>query len=58
MMPSRPDVNTEMELMQPRYISSVFYIEGNPIDPRDLKRCLIEKANAVIILSDKLSFDA
>ena len=47
-----------MELMQSKYVSSVFYLEGNPLDQRDLKRCLIEKAKAVIILSDKLSFDA
>ena len=54
----RPDAVVEMDLMSSPYFSSVYYIEGNPLDPRDLKRCLVEKAKAVIILSDKLSFDA
>lgn len=58
MTPTRPDPNTEMDLMSSQYVSSVYYIEGNPLDQRDLRRCLVEKAKAVIILSDKLSFDA
>lgn len=44
--------------MQDQNSSSIFVLEGDPLDPRDLKRCLIEKAQAIIILSDKLSFDA
>ncbi|CDW84459.1 cation channel family protein [Stylonychia lemnae] len=57
MMPQRPDPTFEMELMQSKYATSVFYIEGNPLDQRDLRRCLVEKSKAVVILSDKLSFD-
>ena len=58
MTPYRPDPSIELELMKSKYTSSVFYIEGNPLDQRDLRRSLIEKAKAVIILSDKLSYDA
>jgi len=31
-MPQRPDPTFEMELMQSKYATSVFYIEGNPLD--------------------------
>jgi hypothetical protein len=36
----------------------VFYLEGNPLESQELKRCQIEKAKGVIIFSDKLSSDA
>jgi len=58
MMPSRPDPATQLILVKPNYSTILFYIEGNSLDPIDLGRCLVEKANAVIILSDKFSFDA
>lgn len=58
MQPCRPDATIELTLMQPQYASCVFYLEGNPLDSQDLKRCQIENAKAVIIFSDKLSFDA
>jgi hypothetical protein len=58
MQPSRPDPTIELTLMQTKYSSCVFYLEGNPLDQQDLKRCQIENAKAVIIFSDKLSFDA
>eukprot|EP00356_Strombidium_inclinatum_P015345 CAMPEP_0170485948 /NCGR_PEP_ID=MMETSP0208-20121228/5086_1 /TAXON_ID=197538 /ORGANISM="Strombidium inclinatum, Strain S3" /LENGTH=150 /DNA_ID=CAMNT_0010759761 /DNA_START=981 /DNA_END=1433 /DNA_ORIENTATION=+ len=47
-----------MVLMKPKYVSTLQYIEGSSLDPNDLKRCLVQKAKAVIILSDKFSFDA
>lgn len=34
------------------------YIEGSSLIESDLKRCHVYKAEAVIILSDKFSFDA
>lgn len=58
MRPTRPDPNTELILMKPEFISTLQYIEGNSLDQNDLKRCLVQKAKAVIILSDKFSFDA
>ena len=58
MRPNRPDPNTEMILMKPKYTSSLQYIEGSSLDPNDMRRCLVHKAKAVIILSDKFSFDA
>ena len=58
MMPSRPDPATELILIKPSYSTILFYIEGNSLDHVDLSRCLVERANAVIILSDKFSFDA
>lgn len=56
--PRRPDPSIELALMQPQYSSRVFYLEGNPLDVSDLRRCQVENAKAVIIFSDKLSFDA
>jgi hypothetical protein len=58
MMPTRPDQATEIILMRPNFATTLFYIEGSSLDPIDLGRCFVERANAVIILSDKFSFDA
>jgi hypothetical protein len=58
MMPSRPDPATEIILGKANFSTTLFYIEGNSLDHIDLSRCLVEKAKAVIILSDKFSFDA
>lgn len=44
--------------MKPEYMSLVHYIEGSTLDQKALKRCKLEKAKAVIILSDKFSYDA
>lgn len=58
MMPTRPDPQTELIMMKPRFMTTLFYIEGSTLDQKALKRCKIEKSQAVIILSDKFSFDA
>ena len=58
MMPQRPDPVTELMLLKPQFVSTLCYIEGSSLDSKDLKRCLLNKAQAVIILSDKFSFDA
>jgi hypothetical protein len=58
MLPQRPSADTEMRLMNKQYVSTVLYMEGNTLDHKDLKRCLIEKARTVVILSDKLTHDA
>ena len=58
MMAARPDPATEIILMKPNFVTTLFYIEGNSLDHTDLGRCLVERADAVIILSDKFSFDA
>jgi hypothetical protein len=42
----------------PAISSNVFYIQGDPLKEKDLKRCQVEKAKAVIILCDKQSGDA
>lgn len=54
-MPHRPSPETEMRLMHKSYVTSVVYMEGNTLDHSDLKRCLVEKARTVVILSDKLA---
>jgi hypothetical protein len=41
MRANRPDPNTELILMKPKFISTLQYIEGNSLDPNDLKRCLV-----------------
>ena len=45
-------------MMKHRFMTTLFYIEGSTLDQKALKRCKIEKSKAVIILSDKFSFDA
>ncbi len=40
------------------YIQKLQYIEGTIQEKNHLNRCSVEKAEAVIILSDKFSFDA
>ena len=57
MMDSTPDTTMELILTKPAFISTLYYLEGSTIDKKDLKRCLVERARAVIILSDKFSFD-
>lgn len=58
MMPYGLDPQVEMEIKQSKYYSQFIYLVGNPLEQRDLKRCLVEKASAVLILSNKLTFDA
>lgn len=48
----------ELMMMRPEYMSALHYIEGSTLDQKALKRCKLEKARAVIILSDKFSYDA
>jgi len=45
-------------MMKEEYLSKLYYIEGSTLDKIDLSRCHIERAKAVVILSDKFSFDA
>ena len=40
-------------LKSSNFESRVSFIEGNPIYPRDLRRCLAEKAKCCIILSNQ-----
>ncbi|CAD8157114.1 unnamed protein product [Paramecium pentaurelia] len=54
--PQRPDVNLESLIQQPEY-SNVIYIQGDPHLDKDLKRCQIEKAKAIIIMCNKQSSD-
>lgn len=44
--------------MNPRFINSLFYIEGSTIDNLALSRAKLEKSAAVIILSNKFTYDA
>lgn len=44
--------------MQHQYLGRLFYVEGTTQEQFHLRRCLVQKAEAVIILSDKFSFDA
>ena len=58
MQPHRPDPDTELTMSKPKYLTTLHYIEGSSLNASDLDRCLVQKAKAVIILSDKFSFDA
>jgi hypothetical protein len=60
MQPYGPEKNPDMQviLQKNKYMQKVHYLEGTTIESIDLKRCLIDRAEAVIILSDKFSFDA
>ena len=44
--------------MKEKYPTQLYYIQGSSLDQNALKRCLVDKADAVIILNDKFSFDA
>lgn len=59
LQPFGPDKIPELHLIinKSRFMNNLHYLEGSSLDEADLKRCVIEKAEAVIILSDKLSFD-
>lgn len=56
--PHHPCPKTEVELNSQRWAGIVRYLEGSPLNESDLFRCQIERAQAIIILSDKLSNDA
>ena len=47
-----------MTLNAPEYIKDVIYLEGNPTSTQALERACIRQAESVVILNDKLSFDA
>ena len=49
MVPHRPHPLLESLIHQPEYESNVIYIQGDALLEKDLKRCCIEKAKAVII---------
>lgn len=57
-MPHRPDPLLETLIRSPEYESNVIYIQGDPLLDKDLKRCQVEKAKAVILLCNKQSADA
>ena len=46
----------EQLLKHPDYISNVFYLEGD-FTPYNLRRAQLDKAQAIVILSDVLSPD-
>ena len=49
----------QMTLNNPDYSKDVIYLEGSPQNStKALERACIREADAVIILNDKLSFDA
>lgn len=58
LLPYRPDPHMENLIRIPSIASNVFYIQGDPLQEKDLKRCQVEKAKAVIILCNKQSGDA
>lgn len=58
LLPHRPDFHMENLIRIPSIASNVFYIQGDPLQEKDLKRCQVEKAKAVIILCNKQSGDA
>ena len=60
MQPYGPEKVPDLHLIlnKSKYIHNLKYIEGTPLENNDLERCFIEKADAVIILCDKFSFDA
>ena len=47
----------EIFLRDPNYESSVHYLNGNPIDARDLLRAVTEKAKVCILMTNMKSRD-
>ena len=45
-------------IRMPNYAPDVFYIQGDPLLEKDLKKCQAEKSKAIIILCNKQSGDA
>lgn len=55
--PSRPDKKMENMLQNPKYLSKVHYIEGNPHDKKTFNRARLDRATDVVIMSNNLSSD-
>lgn len=55
--PHRPDPALETMIRSPEY-SNVIYVQGDPHLDKDLKRCSLEKAKAIILICNKQSADA
>jgi len=55
--PEMPDLLMENLLNSAEHRSTVFYIQGNPLSERDLKRCQADKAAGILILCNKQSAD-
>lgn len=53
MRQKEPSEELDIVLKDNNFESRVSFIQGNPIFPRDLKRCLAEKAKCCIILSNQ-----
>jgi hypothetical protein len=58
MQPYGPEKFPDIHAILNNNSNRMTYLEGSTLENQDLERCLIEKADAVIILSDKFSFDA
>jgi hypothetical protein len=58
MTPASPDPVLLLWLTKQEFYNDVTILEGASSNDEDLRRCLVEKAAAVIILSDKFSFNA
>jgi len=48
-----PNEEMKVILRLPSFESKVTYLEGNPLNDKDLGRCLADKAKCVIILSNQ-----
>jgi hypothetical protein len=58
LVPHRPNPLLESLIRSPEYEANVIYIQGDPLLEKDLRRCQIEKAKAVILMCNKESADA
>lgn len=51
--PKRADSNLEIVLNNSQYARNVFYLQGDPLVEKDLKRCQAEKSKAIVLLCNK-----
>ena len=52
-----PSVAVEFLLRMPRYRDRLFYLQGSPLNERDLSRARIDVASTVFVLADQFSKD-
>ena len=57
LQPNRPQGNIENIINSTSNIQQVFYLQGDSLNEKDLKRCQAENSKAIILLSNKQSAD-
>lgn len=57
LQPQRPEGNIENLINSAQHHRQVFYLQGDSLNEKDLKRCQAEKSKAIVLLCNKQSAD-